>query len=930
MNSLQQLNHYSQLGVPFTDDRPFTISFSANTATNSNVSIYENQKHTTIPGIDIVSVRSVPRPITFSVNVANAPGATIQWANVAVGSGFTFSNANGVFTASGINGVNAWNQIKYANVIMPLKWESDWSYTSTITYPNTANVTLSNTISWTTNVNVKILNQLTQSNMYAYYPVTGNASIPNSERLIDISYSDFSQNNYTLVVTANNTSAIRTLSTSGPNGVTSTYSNTTGNLTLNGTLTNINNHLANLTVWSADTVPWKLTYSLTNPASNFKSNAVQEVRSVASLQHLTPTNIYYYQANVANNVEYTPTITVDNDYGYNGNLTLTVTPNSTSGITSLSSTGSFATSSFNNSTKVLTIFGNVVGVNNHLANVTYDPVDQYANLWIATYSINSGTPFESNVTQTIRSGDLRYLGAITPAYYDKNNPFDPASPVITDVESDTNGIFTVNVYPTSSNSISYIYTDASTNHEADTPWLANVVYTSSAKSLSITGTKGFVNDLLGKIYIFPGTDITNNFILNYKLTRPNSSTVTKSKEIVWSGVDTLTTNLDVSRSYVSNTAANNIFYDSPPQIRQQPYNTTYKVALTTSSGILDTPYIGLSYPQGTMSGNLILIGDSSSINAQLDQRIYYYPPADTTATQTVRYRQWRNNVLQIDSNISLTGSARTAGFADSATLIFATVGNTSQALTYEQAFYMKAKATVIAGGGGGGNDNGSSYYGGNGGGGGGQFVEQSNIRIGSTTMFVGVGGGGASFQVGGSSYIKKTDNTSVITAAGGGLGSYNGGRTGGTGGNYGGLSYRSAGGSNYYNNYGGGGGGGSGATASGANGGDGSIAPAAYPAGGGGGGGGAGKTSTLHPTQLPLVYSSGGGGGAGSGIQQYTVLGGAGGPGAGTGGYYNYTTSSNVPPTSATRYGCGGGGAGGSFNNNGGNGFSGIVVVTFY
>ena len=184
MNSFQELNFYSNTGVPFTDDRAYSISFSGNVISNNQVDLFENETHYVVtPGIDIAFVQSTPRDIIYSVNIANAPGATVTWVTPLPDGIVANTNGSGVFSAYGVNGKNVWDQIKIPLITMPQNFANIWTYTSTITYPNTANVTLSNTYSWTTNVNVTALSQLPISTTGYYYPLVESSLIPNTPQI---------------------------------------------------------------------------------------------------------------------------------------------------------------------------------------------------------------------------------------------------------------------------------------------------------------------------------------------------------------------------------------------------------------------------------------------------------------------------------------------------------------------------------------------------------------------------------------------------------------------------------------------------------------------------------------------------------------------------------------------------------------------------
>jgi hypothetical protein len=217
----------------------------------------------------------------------------------------------------------------------------------------------------------------------------------------------------------------------------------------------------------------------------------------------------------------------------------------------------------------------------------------------------------------------------------------------------------------------------------------------------------------------------------------------------------------------------------------------------------------------------------------------------------------------------------------------------------------------------------NNFYGGGGGAGG---VQQSTIYIDANqTITIGAGGSGATASLQSSSGLSSTVGT-LLTAVGGGYGSFvdatggdrSGPSSGGSGGGAGRYLTRTggsgfqgfAGGTNDGTTPLGNGGGGGGAAAVGGNG---SIAT-----------GGAGGTAQQVNTFIAgaSLFKGGGGGGAGG------TTGGAGGSSVGGAGY---SGTSGAGTAAAANTGSGGGGAGdnGTAQRAGGNGGSGIVYIRF-
>ncbi|MBU2118747.1 MAG: LamG domain-containing protein, partial [Alphaproteobacteria bacterium] len=255
-----------------------------------------------------------------------------------------------------------------------------------------------------------------------------------------------------------------------------------------------------------------------------------------------------------------------------------------------------------------------------------------------------------------------------------------------------------------------------------------------------------------------------------------------------------------------------------------------------------------------------------------------------------------------------------------------------------------SQVLVVAGGGSGG-QYGPEWPGGGGGGAGGVIYNPSYaFTTGSYAITVGAGGtgtSGAGVPTSGANSVFNTDNTGshgVLTAVGGGYGSYDGttlcvaGAAGGSGG--GGIGDSSEAAKT----------GGAGTSGQGYDGGDGVASGGARAASGGGGAGaegspsngtgssanggagGAGKADASIGGLLAMTTSGASGfiaGGGGGGGDAVSATAGSGGSGGGRGGGHNANGTAGTANT--------GGGGGGCMPNGktGGNGGSGLVLVTY-
>lgn len=624
MNSMQDLNNYSNTSVPHGDQRPAQVVFSSEL---SSITLfpYENTPFAATPAVDIVSVTSLPQPITFAINLQVLPTATISWGNLtALGTGnLTVTTAANIYTVTGIQNASDWQIVRAPTITMPVNPPDDWTYTSTITYNN------GNTRVWTSLVNVIQLDELSTPSD-AYY--------------------------------------------------------------------------------SGDSEP---------PA----------------LLNYTPNLVNLGVGNI-----------------YTATYTLTVTPSNVSVMGNLTSSGIGATSSFNNSTKILTVTGNATGINNHLDNLNYYFTANLNVDWDAYYSLyNPIANFYSNVTQTIKSLDSAYLSRPSAEYYDANVVdlmvnYANISPTIAGASS-TNTLKITGIPTSAVANISTVGTLGGTSSYA-----ANV--------LTITGTVAQINNRLGNITLTTSVDYASDFKLQYQLITSDNITVSRLQDILISNALGVS-NTNVNRYFVQNTSDQILFPNLIPQITETVSSSdTYTLILTSTIG-----KFGVS--NSSVTATYSYTGTKAQVNSTIPN-IKFYPNKDVTGAQIFNMHILRNGtVTRVDQNVGLIGSDRTLPISGSGSVyVIDTLSTQTLNFTYEQANYLTANILLVGGGGGAGgtimttyrSDTGTwpptgltTYTGytganpqwttGSGGGGGGVRI-LSNIVVGSNAIAT-VGAGGA-------------------------------------------------------------------------------------------------------------------------------------------------------------------------------------------
>jgi hypothetical protein len=268
VDSLLQLNAYSNQLLSYEDDRAYVITFSDDTPDTQAIAVTEGNTHVTQSGTNITSVISTPSDITFTIDLTGLTGATVTWANLP--SGVTASTpSTDVYRLTGVNSPSIWTTIKTATITMPRDTGNNFSYTSTIGYPTYSGSSMKQ---WTTNVTVTNLAELSAANNISYYGGFAQ-SIDGNPVILDI---ENTTGTYSMVITPNNTAGVSTISSLGTGGSTS-FNGTTRALTITGTRTEVNSHLDFLVMDPEDGYTGNLTlnYSLTNPVSNLNTQVTQ-------------------------------------------------------------------------------------------------------------------------------------------------------------------------------------------------------------------------------------------------------------------------------------------------------------------------------------------------------------------------------------------------------------------------------------------------------------------------------------------------------------------------------------------------------------------------------------------------------------------------------------------------------------------------------
>lgn len=151
MNSLQDLNGYSDIGIAFSDDRPFTITFSNAIPVNQTITMNEDGTASLPTGTDIIDLVSANN-VVYTVNIASLAGTSLTWAANVPTSVNIATTGNGVYFVSNISSATVWDFVKSPTLSVPPDYTGSWSFDSKIGHSGNANVKYWNTAVTVTNV----------------------------------------------------------------------------------------------------------------------------------------------------------------------------------------------------------------------------------------------------------------------------------------------------------------------------------------------------------------------------------------------------------------------------------------------------------------------------------------------------------------------------------------------------------------------------------------------------------------------------------------------------------------------------------------------------------------------------------------------------------------------------------------------------------
>lgn len=543
MNSLQELNGYVQgLSFEYEDLRLANVLFNLNTPVNQTQFKDEGFTFLSSVGIDIIEVINyASSQPAYVIDISAVSGATISWTSLPDGVVLT-TPSTGIYRLSGLKSNQDWDAVKYATINLPTNYFGVFTYTSKIEY--FSGISGNQIKSWTTAVTINDITFLTNPVDFAY-PVNQTATIPNTPQIINLDIA-YPAAVWTVVATPSITSSITDFLTSGTGGTFSVNS-TTKVITIIGTRAQINSRLAGLQLVSnSNTVDFTLTFYLTNNLNSSTDTKIQLLKNqqLQILGNVTVPTIYF-----AEDADYIavlgPPIITDSAYDGTGTYTYTITPSTTAAITLLEDEGDLGTSSFNSTTKVLTLTGTRSQINYRLSSLKLTTSPDWSAPFTLSYFVN--TPRNQTAIKlqvfACNTTDNEISNMALSRNYISNNAnllFATNTPQIVDLDTNISAIYTLIL--------------------SSAPGQWSIPSGPLVSTLTYSGTRNECNAIFNQIKFYPNPGISSNSTFTYSQKKDGIDQISQTATLIGSSGTFTGSNITFSTGQIWSPAYDQYLY----------------------------------------------------------------------------------------------------------------------------------------------------------------------------------------------------------------------------------------------------------------------------------------------------------------------------------------------------------------------------------
>jgi len=559
MNSLTELNGYvNDLSFEYEDLRLARVIFDRLNATNQTKIVNEGETFPLSIGIeitDVVNYATSEPTLTVDIISVYDEGVRVDWGTLPAEVTLT-QTTPGRYVISGINSKGIWDQIKQPNIVLPTNLPNSFvgtfTYTVTIDYydANLGNQDQEYTVS----VSVLDVTYLTTPLEFVYAP-NETKKILNTPQIASYLDATYPSATWTITATVSQSISIDTFSSSATGG-TFTFNSSTKGFTIAGTRTQVNNHLANISIDSnANEIDFVIYYVLSNSVDAVTDSRTQVItnRNIQYFSNPTDYNQFYTEDSTSPQAINGHPLITNNAYLGSGDYTLEIYPSTTLAVVTIASQGVGGTTSFNNTTKVLTITGTKAQVNSHLPNITIITAVDVDYLFQLFYKLT--TPFgniSTKIQQLICSSNDTEISnmLITRSYLSNRGNLIFATDTPQIIDFDTNP----------ANTYSIVLNSSAGKWGFDSS-------TSLTSSYTISGTRQQINAQIPTIKFYP----------NYGVSGPESFTYTffKNSSEKFTQIASLSGSVGTfqnSRTIVYTAGQNQSFTPTPQDLEYAKFN----------------------------------------------------------------------------------------------------------------------------------------------------------------------------------------------------------------------------------------------------------------------------------------------------------------------------------------------------------------------
>jgi hypothetical protein len=634
-NTLTQLNDFSDSAVVYNDERSYSIAFSANAAVNTETLIVEDQVFVVPTGIDITNVISQPGNITYQVFAGNAGNVIGSWPSP-LPAGVSNTSSGNIFQITGTFSPETWTYAKNLTLVYPDK-ETNFFVNANLIYPNVSNTSSNNTWSWRNDVTITGTNPETLTLTTDYNWVEDNPT----NFVYSIDDLDPTANFTVTFDQFSGTSGIITV-----NGVSAGLGNT-ATITGNRATVNAANVIFNPFPDASDNVQVYVSAEKTNPFGTFvfSNNVVANLNCTSSHDEFSLTTAYNYTEDQKTVLAFDITDVDPEITNYNVKI-----------------------QQVSGNTGLFLLNGNSQGLGNSIvfsdskaninaANVTFVPFPDTTSTVGLTYTQSKVKSLFGNIVQannvavTLTNTVSHAEFTLPPGGTYSEDRFLVFGNVVTDQDPEATS-YTMSVQQTAGTAGRWYVDNFPKSPDAN-----------SYLSLDFSNSAANINS--ANIKFLPSVDATSNVTFSYNQSKVNNlfGPIVQADAVVaeYTCIPNGEITNMINRSYTSN-AVNNIFSTSTPVLDDgDDLGQSYTITLASDLGKFGVGNIASinSQPFYTFTGN------TTEVNNQF-ANMKFVPPADASAsTGTFRYTQTRINqtsigptvnVLQVDSNLTLTGT----------------------------------------------------------------------------------------------------------------------------------------------------------------------------------------------------------------------------------------------------------------------------------